>query len=324
MDTIQREHIILRHLAGALTEEEERELNAWRQASPDNDGFYIAHQKLWHATVPAAPPLEADLDAEWDRLRQRLRLDAPPKARILPLRRIWTYVAAAAVLIIAGSLWLTLGQTTAEMISVATANAETKTVTLADGSTVRLNSGSTLSYPSSFAADERRVELQGEALFEVVEGSTPFVVGSENAAVRVLGTVFNVWARGGETRVAVREGRVALEAPDGAAQRVEVTANQAAVRQGSQPPEVVDPAYADAALDWLDGRIVFERTPLAEVIAELTRFYDQPIQLRATNLAAETITGSFSGRPLNAVLESVCLSLDCRFVEEEGVYVITE
>ena len=324
MDTTQREHIILRHLAGALTEEEERELYAWRQASPDNDGFYIAHQKLWHATVPANPPLEADLDAEWDRLRRRLRLDAPSKARILPLRRVWTYAAAAAVLIIAGVLWLTLGQTTSQMISVATANAETKTVTLADGSTVRLNSGSVLSYPASFSADERRVQLQGEALFEVVEGSVPFVVASENAAVRVLGTVFNVWARGAETRVAVREGRVALEVPGGAVQRVEVTANQAAVRQGTQPPEVVDPAYAAAALDWLDGRIVFERTPLAEVIAELTRFYDQPIQLRVTNLAAETITGPFSNKTLDAVLESVCLTLGCRFVMEEGVYVIAE
>ena len=324
MDTTKREHIILRHLAGALTEEEERELNTWRQASPDNDGLYIAHQKLWHVTVPENPPLDADLDAEWDRLRRRLRLDAPPKARILPLRRVWTYAAAAVVLILAGTLWFTLAQTTPQTISVATVNAETKAVTLADGSTARLNSGTTLLYPSAFAEGERRVQLQGEALFEVVEGAAPFVVGSENAEVRVLGTVFNVWARGEETRVAVREGRVALEAPDGSAQRVEVTANQAAVRRGDQAPEVLGPAYADDALGWLDGRIVFERTPLAEVIAELTRRYDQPIQLRAANLAAETISGTFSDKPLDAVLASVCLSLECRFVEEEGVYVITE
>ena len=324
MDTTQREHIILRHLAGALTEAEERELNAWRQASPDNDGLYAAHQKLWRAAVPESPPLDADLDAEWDRLRRRLHLDAPPKARILPLRRAWTYAAAAAVLILVGTLWFTLVQTTPQTITVATANAETKTVMLADGSTARLNSGSTLTYPASFAEDERRVVLQGEALFEVVAGAVPFVVGSENADVQVLGTVFNVWARGAETRVAVREGRVALAAPGASAQRVEVTANQAAVRHGNQPPEVVDPAYAAAALGWLDGRIVFERTPLEEVVAELTRIYDRPIQLRAATLAAETITGTFSDKPLDAVLASVCLSLECRFVEEEGVYVITE
>jgi len=166
--------------------------------------------------------------------------------------------------------------------------------------------------------------LEGEALFEVVAAEAPFVVASENAEVRVLGTVFSVWARGEETRVAVREGRVALEAPDAAAARVELTANQAAVRRGDQAPEMLGPAHADAALGWLDGRIIFERAPLAEVAAELTRIYDRPIQLRAANLAAETITGTFTGKTLDNILASVCLSFECRVIEEGGGYVIVE
>ncbi len=103
-----------------------------------------------------------------------------------------------------------------------------------------------------------------------------------------------------------------------------MTANQAAVRRGDHPPEVLDPAYAAAALGWLDGRLVFERASLAEIVAELTRLYDQPIQLRAVNLAAETLSGTFSDKPLDAVLASVCLSFGCQFVVEDGVYVITE
>ena len=324
MDTSNREHIILRHLAGALTEAEERELTAWRDASPEHDGLYAAYQKLWYATAPAQRPFSADLDAEWSRLRERLNLDAPPKARILTLRRSWM-VAAAAMVFIIGAVVVFLAQPTMPpAITVATANAETQAVTLADGSVVRLNSGSTLTYPPVFPGDERRVVLQGEALFEVTPGETPFVVASDKAEVRVLGTVFNVWARGEETRVAVREGRVALEAPDTAAPRVEVAANQAAVRRGNQPPEVLDASYAEAALGWLDGRLVFNRTPLSEIVAELTRHYDRPVELRAANLSAETLTGSFSDKPLDAVLESVCLSFGCRIVEEEGVFVITQ
>ncbi len=323
MDTSDREHIILRHFAGALTDEEERELTVWRNASPDHDGLFAAYQKLWHATAPAKSPIDADLDAEWSRLRRRLRLDAPPRARILPLRRTWIYVAAAVVIIV-GTIVVFLMQPAVQPITVATANAETTTVTLADGSTARLNSGSTLIYPPAFSGAERRVALQGEALFDVTPGEAPFVVASANAEVRVLGTVFNVWARGAETRVAVREGRVALEAPGSASQRVEVTAHQAALRRGDQAPEILDATNIDAAFGWLDDGIIFNRAPLAEILAELTRRFDQPIELRATNLAAETFTGTFTGWTLDNILASVCLSFECRVEQEGGTYVILQ
>ncbi len=323
MDTTNREHIILRHLANALTVEEERELMVWREASPDNEAFYVAHQKLWQATVPVNAALDVDLDTEWHRLRQRLQLDTPSKGRLLQLHPVWRYTAVAAVLLILGTFVLFLYQQP-QPITVATANAETRAVTLADGSVVRLNSGSRLTFPPTFAEGERRVQLEGEALFDVVASEAPFVVASANAEVHVLGTVFSVWARGTQTRVAVQEGRVALEAPDGTSPRVEVTANQAATRQGDQPPERLDTGHAEAALAWLSGRIVFERTPLAEVLAELTRIYDRPIELRAPSLAAETITGSFTDKPLDVVLNTVCLSVECQVVPAGRGFVIAE
>lgn len=324
---MDREQMILKHLAGELTVEEARELVAWRHALADHDDLYAAYQKLWQATAPAALPIPVDLEAEWERLRQRLHLgETPPKARILPLRR-WqpSYAVAASIvlLLVGAAFWFFMLRTGPYQAAYA-ANAEVKTVTLADGSTVRLNSGSTLSYPSSFSDQERRVELDGEAFFEVEAGEIPFVVASANAQVRVLGTAFNVWARGPETRVAVRQGRVAFEALDAPGSSLEVTANQAAVRRGNQPPVRLDASSYAAALDWLDGRLVFERTPLTEVIAELTRRYDQPIQLQASDLADKTITGSFSDKTLEGVLASVCLSLDCQFVVEKGVYVISD
>ena len=324
MNATDREHIIQKHLAGELTAAEERDLAAWRQASPAHEALFAAYQRLWQASATKNTPLPVDLDAEWERLRRRLRLDAPRKARIVFLpRAAWPYVAAAAVvaLLVASVAWFSFWRVTVEPVTVITDNAETETVTFADGSTARLNSGSTLTFPPSFSDQERRVELAGEAFFEVTPGETPFVVQAENAAVRVLGTAFSVWARGTEMRVAVREGRVALEASN---QRIEVRANQAAVRRGDEPPERLDAASAEAALAWLDGRIVFERAPLTEVVAELTRVFDQSIELRATSLSDQTITGAFTGKRLDNVLASVCLSFNCRFVVEDGVYVITE
>ena len=109
MDAMDREQMILKHLAGELTVEEARELVAWRHTLADHDDLYAAYQKLWHATAPAALPIPVDLEAEWERLRQRLHLgETPPKARILPLRR-WqpAYAVAASIvlLLVGAALW---------------------------------------------------------------------------------------------------------------------------------------------------------------------------------------------------------------------------
>src|SRR5690606_3831137 len=68
-------------------------------------------------------------------------------------------------------------------------------VILSDGSKVFLNAGSTLTFPASFGADERRVHLEGEAFFEIAPmPSKQFIVEAGQQQIRVYGTVFNVKA----------------------------------------------------------------------------------------------------------------------------------
>ena len=75
-------------------------------------------------------------------------------------------------------------------------------------------------------------------------------------------------------------------------------------------------------LGWLDGKIVFEQTNLAEVIAELQRVYDVSIELSNPALGQMTITGAFQNKPIESVLASICLTLNLQNRKEGGKYLI--
>ena len=103
---------------------------------------------------------------------------------------------------------------------------------LADGSRVWLNAETRLRYPVAFAGTERRVELTGEAYFEVSKDATrPFIVRANGVDVRVLGTSFNVAAYGAEVVTTLVEGRVAVEA---GSERVTLEPDRQAVWDGER------------------------------------------------------------------------------------------
>ena len=127
---------------------------------------------------------------------------------------------------------------------------------LADGSRVWLNAETRLRYPVAFAGTERRVELTGEAYFEVSKDATrPFIVRANGVDVRVLGTSFNVAAYGAEVVTTLVEGRVAVEA---GSERVTLEPDRQAVWDGERM-EVRQVDASNYGL-WRKGIFYFETT----------------------------------------------------------------
>ncbi|MFQ5640645.1 MAG: FecR family protein, partial [bacterium] len=89
-------------------------------------------------------------------------------------------------------------------------------------------------------------------------------------------------------------------------------------------PETPTPVVSELLLDWLHGGLVFDHTPLSEIVAELQRFYDVPIELENAALSEYTITGTFRDKPLATVLTSICLTLNLRHSFVDGKYVISK
>lgn len=140
---------------------------------------------------------------------------------------------------------------------------------LADGSRVWLNAETRLRYPVTFAGTERRVELTGEAYFEVSKDATrPFIVRANGVDVRVLGTSFNVAAYGAEVVTTLVEGRVAVEA---GSERVTLEPDRQAVWDGKQM-EVRQVDASNYGL-WRKGIFYFEDRRLEEILDALARWY---------------------------------------------------
>ena len=140
---------------------------------------------------------------------------------------------------------------------------------LADGSRVWLNAETRLRYPVAFAGTERRVELTGEAYFEVSKDATrPFIVQANGVDVRVLGTSFNVAAYGAEVVTTLVEGRVAVEA---GSERVTLEPDRQAVWDGERM-EVRQVDASNYGL-WRKGIFYFEDRRLEEILDALARWY---------------------------------------------------
>jgi ferric-dicitrate binding protein FerR (iron transport regulator) len=152
---------------------------------------------------------------------------------------------------------------------------------LPDGSHVWLNAASSIKFPASFSANERRVEITGEAYFEVVKNAAqPFRVMYTTAAregtIEVLGTHFNVNAYNDEAAVKTTliEGRVRIaNGPSTGNREVILKPGQQAQVKNDQIT-VVEKADVNAALAWKNGLIVFNGADIKEVLRQVSRWYD--------------------------------------------------
>lgn len=150
-------------------------------------------------------------------------------------------------------------------------------VNLPDGTHVWLNSATKLTYPVAFTGSERRVELSGEAYFEVVHNAEkPFKVISTNQEIEVLGTHFNAntYADEPSFRTTLLQGSVKVTATQSGAAKVIKPGQQAVLRLTGIQIHKVD---ADNAIAWKTGLFRFENEPVASIMKKISRWYDVDI-----------------------------------------------
>ena len=145
---------------------------------------------------------------------------------------------------------------------------------LSDGTKVWLNASSSLTFPTSFAANERKVILTGEAYFEVAKDKKrPFTVSVNNMQVNVLGTHFNVNAYEDEATVntTLLEGSVLLSENG---KKVFLKPGQQAQKQKTGAIVVNNNVNIDEVMGWKNGVFYFENANLQTVLREISRWYD--------------------------------------------------
>jgi hypothetical protein len=149
-------------------------------------------------------------------------------------------------------------------------------LTLADGSKVWLNAASSLRYPTAFAGKERKVEITGEAYFEVAhDPAMPFVVSKGGTSVRVLGTHFNINAYDDEhsLNVTLLEGSVSVSTIAGARPKVIRPGQQAQVEK-SGDIELVNSVDLEEVMAWKNDLFSFKGADIESIMRQVSRWYD--------------------------------------------------
>jgi len=151
---------------------------------------------------------------------------------------------------------------------------------LPDGSLVWLNATSSIHFPTSFAGKERRVEITGEAYFEVAKNrDMPFIVSVNGAEVQVLGTHFNVNAYSDEDNVktTLLEGSVRFVHGVNADM---LKPGQQSQLAGDGQVKVVSNVDVDEVVAWKNGMFDFENAGIETVMRQLSRWYDVEIEYK--------------------------------------------
>lgn len=247
---------------------------------------------------------------------RRLRRDRPGTKPGGPTLRRFAAPAVAAVLILFGLL--AVYRVYFAPVTRTAGAGERLSVLLPDGSSVELNAGSQVRYPSGFGA-ERSVFLIGEAFFDVVEAERPFVVETFNARIRVLGTRFNVraWQGGYEdgTTVSLESGRVELASTKAAAAPVVMEPGQthhvgpdASIASGQVTLEI--------ATAWRRGGLVYKDQRLGVILQDVERRFGVDIRLEPAHLATVRYSlGLHEPRSAEGVIRDLALAVGLRYRE---------
>lgn len=269
--------LLMKYFRGETSPEEEHRILSWVEASPENRAEFRKAHLLFDGLVLYGPKPE-DMQSNADKKHWEGWRFARHTVRI-----------AAAIVGIVGAAYfgkvyyhrlLSKQQT---LISVPAG--QRMQMTLADGTLVHLNAGTTLEYPVVFSRKDRRVKLTGEALFEVAHNAKhPFIVETFATDLQVLGTKFNVLADPNNEvfSTTLIEGKVKVTNRNDPAESIIMQPNDMVVLENGRLYKERVSDFAD--LCWTEGLIHLKKKPFDELMTIFERAFDVRIRIERTTM----------------------------------------
>ena len=307
--------LIAKDMAGELSQNEHDQLN--NELSAEND-LLGQLDELWGDAKYAQELKTIDTNKAWSKVqnnihdKQRYRFMNGWKKGML---------VAATVVIALGAYVLIKNLVSNNKFTNVIAQNEITHIQLIDGTKVDLNIGSALKYPNVFDANTRKVELIGEAFFDVTRNAhQPFVIETSNLRIKVLGTSFNVKTNvdNGNEIVTVSSGRV----------EVWHNANHVILEKGeavdfdAESNELVKSTLVNVNYKaWKTREIKFEDVSLREVIAIIESVYHITIEVdENVEVDSLILNAQFSHDNLEHVMRVVCQTFNLQSIHEEDKY----
>ena len=267
-------------------EKEEALEEIWDEMSLDKESFDCSD------VLPTAQSILMDAEA----------LENPVGIRRFRMYRVLTFAfaAAACVCLFVCGFMLTRQNTTTILVA-----AGSKThYELPDGTSVWLNSGSTLSYFDNLKGRSRRLSLEGEAYFDVAkDASHPFIISTDDFDVRVLGTKFTLSAYSDSpTSIYLESGKVALDSP--AFSTPALLPGEALTYDSQTGQYFCRKEKITNHLSWIGDRLEFANAALEDIVTSLEHWYNVKITING-DCRGERLSLTVRQEPLNEILNAI-------------------
>jgi len=322
------EDLLIAYFSGDLTEEKRNIVEAWRRESAENEKIFKELQFAWSA-IPALNEMEQFNSFE------ALKKVNPRLNEASGIRWISVLQRAAAVLILpllVYAAYITLSNGSLKQLSsvkpimqtISSRQGTVSQVTLADGTQVWLNSGSSLQFPLRFTGEKREVKLTGEGFFEVAKNKNqPFIINANELNVEVLGTSFNVVSYDDESvsEVILVTGEVKLSAESDSKikQYGSMHPGQRVIYTKKTQEVIYQEVDVEKYIAWRNGELLFRDDSMGEVIKRLSRWFNVEISVKDPELNDYNYKATFTNETLTQVLNLLKISapIDYRIIDSK-------
>ena len=355
--TKEEKKAIVNYLSNEFTTIDSGILNCWLEKSEGNKLLFDQFSDIWLASSHNNLSKLIDSDKAWNDLQNRINIQNN-KTRNTVWKEIIRIAAVFLIALFLGGLGYYFIDKSRELntaslyIEYVSPLGSRSFVSLADGSKVWLNSGSTLKCKNSFGSNNRELHLTGEAFFEVEKNKDlPFVVKTSEIHIIALGTKFNVKAYSEEKTIETTliEGSVKIESivvklsdnlvlkPNDKAvftrksQTVVLTQNknqtidQAQIQEEKPKLEIFESVEPEPIISWKDQRWVINNEKLGNLAVKLERRFDVNFIFDNDVLKEYAFRGTLEDETLEQIMEAIKLSAPVKYIiDKKTVYVMAD
>nr|WP_307735108.1 FecR domain-containing protein [Chitinophaga nivalis] len=217
-------------------------------------------------------------------------------------------------------------------IEITTAKGANENIVLEDGSSIALNAGSKVRYPSHFSASARNVFLEeGEAFFQVsTDPKRQFVVRAAEIATTALGTTFNIRAYSQENQVTVAliSGKVKIDQLNGDGQETAsmILLPSEQISYNRQSLSLVKTVFSkpDEVTGWQQGYLVFRDAPYNEIVTSIENRYGVTV-INKSDKTKWNYTGFFKNESLKDVMDIICIAKSLSYtIKNDTIYLVNK
>jgi transmembrane sensor len=317
-----------RYWCNGINEEAAEEFAKWVSSNPHQQPLVTEAKNLLAAINPGAEKIPAE-QAEKARMQLMTALDDTDESSTpvieftkKPKRMYWFAAASVIIMALAGA-WFFMKDKTS--IGYNTAYGQISESNLPDGSMVTLNANSSITLSKDWKKNnDREVWLKGEAFFKVSKSATKqrFIVHTDEFDIVVTGTEFNAINRNGKKAILLKEGSVILKTKTG--EEVHLNPGEYFEYTGASRHVEKKEVKELNVLAWREKKLVFENTPITELVTLLNQHYGTIVTITDDNLKTKTITGILPNDNLDILVQSLEATTDFKIYKKGNELIIAK